>query len=260
MKVIRLVVIGLAGMAVLLTALPVFALFWRVWRERAWTLVEESPVTDAIKLSLITTSLSLGLILLLGTPLAYALARWRFPGNRLIRVLTQLPIVLPPAVAGLALLVTFGRRGILGPVMRELDIQLVFTRRAVILAQTFVAMPFYVRAALVGFQSVDPDIEDAALVDGASSFWRFVRVTVPLSSRALVSGALLSWSRALGEFGATILFAGSLTGRTQTMPLLIYNIFERDINAAIWTALILVLFAALVMALTVLLSREDKIY
>jgi molybdate transport system permease protein len=119
-------------------------------------------------------------------------------------------------------------------------------------------MPFYVRSAQVGFRMVDREIEEAALVDGATPWWRFVYVTLPLSSRALISGALLSWARALGEFGATILFAGNLPGRTQTMPLLIYSAFERSIDAAIWTALILVGLAVLVLVLTFLLTREDE--
>ncbi len=166
--------------------------------------------------------------------------------------------MLPPAVAGLALLITFGRRGPFGPVLRDLDIQIVFTSKAVILAQMFVAMPFYVRSAQTGFRGVDREVEEAALVDGANPWWRFVYVTLPLSSRALLSGALLSWARALGEFGATILFAGSLPGRTQTMPLLVYNTFERNINAAIWTALILVGLAAAAQVITMLLAGDER--
>jgi molybdate transport system permease protein len=250
--------IALAGLAVLLVGLPISALIWRSWHERAWQATTESTLPQAISLSLTTTAISLLLILLLGTPLAYILDRRRFPGRRLINILVELPIVLPPAVAGLALLITFGRRGLLGPALQTFGVRVVFTRTAVVLAQTFVALPFYVRAAQIGFRGVDREIEDAALVDGADPWRRFVYVTAPLSSRALVSGALLSWARALGEFGATILFAGSLPGRTQTMPLLIYNVFERDIDAAIWTALILVGLAATVLAIAHLLAREKQ--
>jgi len=250
-------VLVLAGGAVALVGLPIAALTWRGLREHAWTFMPQAAVQQAIRLSLSTTAISLLLILLLGTPLAYILARRTFPARRLVNVLVQLPIVLPPAVAGLALLITFGRRGVLGPALGSLGIQIVFSRAAVILAQTFVAMPFYVRSAQVGFRMVDREVEEAALVDGATPWWRFVTVTLPLSRRALISGALLSWARALGEFGATILFAGNLPGRTQTMPLLIYSAFERSIDAAIWTALILVGLAGLVLALTFLLTRED---
>lgn len=255
----RGLVILLAGGAVLFVVLPLLALGWRSYQEQAWTLVPESSVQQAARLSFSTTLISLGIILILGTPLAYILARWTFRGKKLVSILIQLPIVLPPAVAGLALLITFGRRGLLGATLQDWDIRIVFTPRAVIMAQVFVAMPFYVRAAQVGFRIVDRDIEEAALVDGATPWGRFVRITLPLSRKALVSGALLSWARALGEFGATILFAGSLQGRTQTMPLLIYSVFERDVNAAIWTALVLVGLAFLALVLLFLLSRENDL-
>ncbi len=247
----------LAAAAVLLIALPVGTLVWRGVAGRAWTLVPDGVVREAIELSLGTTAISLSATLLLGTPLAYALARWRFTGKQIVNILVQLPIVLPPSVAGLALLITFGRRGVLGPLLQDAGIQVVFTSTAVIIAQTFVAMPFYVRAAQVGFRQVEPEVEQAALVDGAGGWTRFLFVTLPLARRALITGALLSWARALGEFGATILFAGSLQGRTQTMPLLIYSTFERNIEAAIWTALVLVGLAVAVLAVTMLLSRED---
>ena len=216
----KTLVILLAAAAVLLIALPVGTLAWRGITGRAWTLVPDGVVREAIELSLGTTSISLLATLLMGTPLAYALARWRFMGKQIVNILVQLPIVLPPSVAGLALLITFGRRGALGPLLQDAGIQVVFTSTAVIIAQIFVAMPFYVRAAQVGFRLV---------------------------------------ARALGEFGATILFAGSLQGRTQTMPLLIYSPFERNIEAAIWTALVLVGLAVAVLAITMLLSREDQV-
>lgn len=250
-------VILLAGSAILFVVLPLAGLAWRSVREQAWSFVSESAVQQALRLSLSTSLTSLVVILVLGTPLAYILARWSFPGRRLIGVLVQLPVVLPPVTAGLALLITFGRRGLLGPELQTLGIRLAFTRTAVIMAQVFVAMPFYVRSAQAGFSMVDRDVEEAALVDGANAWWRFVYITTPLASRSLASGALMSWARALGEFGATILFAGSLRGRTQTMPLLIYATFERDINAAIWTALILVGLAALIMLLMAWVSRDN---
>lgn len=253
----RRLTLFLSVCAVLLIALPIGSLVWRGIDERAWRLVPEDSIQQAIQLSLTTTAVSMVLTLLLGTPLAYAMARRNFWGKKLVGVLVQLPIVLPPSVAGLALLITFGRRGVMGPVLQDLGIQLVFTSAAVVIAQTFVAMPFYIRSAEVGFRLVDMEVEQAAMVDGASAWTRFAYVTIPLASRSLITGALLSWARALGEFGATILFAGNLQGRTQTMPLLIYNIFERNIGAAIWTALILIALAALILTLTLFLSQED---
>jgi molybdate transport system permease protein len=213
---------------------------FRAIESRAWETLEGSIVPDAVYLSLITTLMTVMFTLVFGTPLAYVLARWRFRGRRLLTVLVELPIVLPPAVAGLALLLTLGRRGTFGPLLESLNIILPFSTMAVILAQAFVAAPFYIRAAQVGFHGIPREIGDAARVDGAGGLALFFRVTAPLAARALGAGIVLCWARALGEFGATILFAGSLQGRTQTMPLLIYNILERDIDAAVTTGLLLV--------------------
>lgn len=253
----RGLIVSLALGAVLFVVLPLGALAWRSYQEQAWARVSEEPIQQAIRLSFTTSAISLLLIIVFGTPLAYILARKSFPGRRLLNSIVLLPIVLPPAVAGLALLITFGRRGLLGPILLDWDIRIVFTRTAVILAQTFVAMPYFVRAAQTGFRGVDREVEEAALVDGANHWTRFIFVTLPLASRSLLSGILLSWARALGEFGATILFAGSLPGRTQTMPLLVYSTFERDINGAIWTALLLVGLAALVLSVTQVILGDD---
>lgn len=236
-------VMGMATVALLFLVLPIFALILRSISSQAWEGVSSSAVSDAIWLSFVSTLFSIALTVLFGTPLSYILARKHFKFKRLLSVLVELPIVLPPAVAGLALLITFGRRGLFGSTLAELGIALPFTFYAVVLAQTFVSAPFYIRSAQVGFQSVSKEVEEAARVDGAGGWRLFWFVTFPLSSRALGAGLVLCWARALGEFGATILFAGSLQGRTQTMPLLIYNIIERDINAAIWTGLILVAVA-----------------
>lgn len=242
--------------ALLFLTLPLAALVIRSIVNRAWEGVPESAIPDAIWLSFISTSLSMVITLLFGTPLAFILARRHFPLKRLVSVLVELPIVLPPAVAGLALLITFGRRGLIGAGLSELGISLTFTIYAVIMAQTFVSAPFYIRSAQLGFQSVPKEIEEAARVDGAGGFSLFWLVTLPLSSRTLVAGLILCWARALGEFGATILFAGSLQGRTQTMPLLIYNVIERDIDAAIWTGLILVGIALIALLLSQWLARS----
>jgi molybdate transport system permease protein len=260
MKVIsQSIVFFLVISTTIFISLPIVALLWRSVREQAWTLPLDGRVPSAIEFSFKTTTISIFFILLFGTPLAYALARWHFPGKFLISVLVDLPIVLPPAVAGLGLLVAFGRQGLLGPVLYDLfGVRLVFTQAAVVIAQMFVALPFYIRAAQIGFQGVDSEIENAALVDGANAFWRFIYITLPLSRRALLNGGLIAWARALGEFGATIFFAGNLLGRPQTMTLLIYNIFESDVDAAIWTSLILIVVATLVVAFTRLLVREEN--
>ncbi len=242
--------IAFSGVLLLLLGLPLLALLVRVVQTQAWQQEPEMGVAVAVGLSLLTTAITALLTLAFGTPLAYLLARRDFRFKRLVSVLVELPVVLPPAVAGLALLIAFGRRGLFGPALEQIGIMLPFSTAAVVLAQTFVSAPFYVRAAQVGFQSVEREIEDAGRVDGADGLTLFRFVTLPLAGRALGAGLTLSWARALGEFGATILFAGSLQGRTQTMPLLVYTILERDINAAIWTGLLLIglALAALLLA------------
>jgi len=251
----RLILLIAGGVGLLFLILPIVVLVVRSLQTRAWEGLPDSGVSKAIALSFVTTLLTLILTALFGTPLAYILARWKFPLKNALNIFVELPIVLPPAVAGLALLTTFGRRGFLGPILGSIGISLPFTTAAVVFAQTFVSAPFYIRAAQVGFQSVPREIEDAGRVDGASGWVLFRYVTLPLSRRALAAGLVLSWARALGEFGATILFAGSLQGRTQTMPLLIYNVLERDINASIWTGVILVGLALVALVISQWLAR-----
>lgn len=241
MRRLPLIIVG--GIGILFLSLPIAVLGLNTFESQAWLALDSSLVPTAIAISLFTTVITAILTILFGTPLAYILARWQFRGRQLVNVLVELPIVLPPAVAGLALLLTFGRRGFLGPTLEQFGINLPFSTVAVIIAQTFVAAPFFIRSAQVGFQSIPREIEDAARVDGADGLELFFFVTVPMAARALGAGLVLSWARALGEFGATILFAGSLQGRTETMPLLIYNILQRDISAAVATGLILVGFA-----------------
>lgn len=247
--------VGSIGMMFL--SIPIAALALRAIESRAWEGLDGTVVSDAITLSFVTTLITVIITAVFGTPLAYILARWRFRGSRVLSVFVELPIVLPPAVAGLALLTAFGRRGVLGPLLDTLDILLPFSTAGVVLAQTFVAAPFYIRTAQIGFRSIPEEIEDAARVDGAGSTTLFVLITVPLAARALGTGIVLCWARALGEFGATILFAGNLQGRTQTMPLLIYSILERDIDAAIITGLILVGLALFALLLSQWLSTRS---
>jgi len=244
---------GLAALMLVLIGLPLVALIVRaihgLTAPDALRLIASRPVLDAVSLSLGTTALSALIIVLLGTPLAYAFARYQFPLKRFFNVLVELPIVLPPVVAGLALLMAFGRRGLFGGSLAALGINLPFSTAAVVVAQVFVAAPFYIRAAQVGFQGVPSDLEEAACIDGASE-WQTLRfIILPMTMRALIAGLVLSWARALGEFGATVLFAGSLQGRTQTMPLLVYNALERDFDAALWAGVLLVWVAVMALGL-----------
>ena len=206
--------------------------------------VTSRVVIDALLLSLVTTAASLVLTLVLGSPLAWLLARRSFRGRSIVDTIVDLPIVLPPSVAGLALLLVLGRRGVLGGALEVVGLSIPFTTLAVILAQTFVAAPFFIRSARAGIAAVDRDTEDAARVDGAGELDVFRWVTVPLAGAALAAGAVMSWSRALGEFGATIMFAGNVEGRTQTLPLVVYSEFGGgDLDASIAAAAILVLAA-----------------
>ena len=196
-------------------------------------------VAQAIVLSLWTSAASLVMVIILGTPLAYLLGRGRFRGRRLLEVLIDWPIVLPPAAAGIALLMTLGRRGVVGQWLEKAGVAIPFTPVAVILAQTFVAAPYFIKAASVGLSNISQDILDSAALDGASAWQRFLEISLPLAMRSLIVGAALTWSRALGEFGATIIFAGNLQGKTQTMPLAVYMGFEIDIGQAVALAAVL---------------------
>ncbi|MCB9136702.1 MAG: molybdate ABC transporter permease subunit [Anaerolineales bacterium] len=199
-----------------------------------------AQVGQAIGVSFRTTVVSLGLIVLFGTPLAYWLGRFNFRFKRFMDTLVDLPTILPPSVAGVALLITFGRRGLLGGWLEMAGIQIAFTQIAVVMAQVFIAAPFFVRTASVGFGGIEPELEEAAQLDGANRWEVFRYVVLPLSRNALISGGMMSWARALGEFGATILFAGNLPGVTQTMPTAIYLGFEVDVNIAVTLSVILV--------------------
>jgi molybdate transport system permease protein len=229
-----------AGLFVAFLTLPIVALLLRVPLGDLATYATRPIVRDALLLSLGTTLVSLGLMLALGTPLAYLLARYSFRGKRLIETLVDVPLVMPPAVAGIALLLAFGRRGLLGPALEVAGLDLAFSTAAVVLAQTFVASPFYVKAARAAFQGVPRELEESAAVEGAGEWSRFRHVLLPLAVPGIAGGAVMAWARALGEFGATILFAGNFEGRAQTMPLAIYTALESDLNAAITLAALLV--------------------
>ena len=221
-----------ALLLVLLLALPLAALLVHGGPAALAGGLASPLVRAALAVSLGTSLVSLALVLLLGTPLAWLLAKRRAGAPGAVETLVQLPIVLPPSLAGLALLLAFGRRGLFGALLSHAGISLAFTPAAVVLAQLFVASPFYVQVAESAFRAVDPRLMDLSRTLGCSPARAFFRVALPLSSRALLGGAALAWARALGEFGATLLFAGNLPGATQTLPLAIYAALESDVNAA----------------------------
>lgn len=243
-----------ALLGLLLLLLPLAGLLVRApWRGLP-RLLSEPTVAQALGLSLRTAALATALSLLLGVPVAWVLARLVFPGRRLLRALVTLPLVLPPVVGGLALLVVFGRRGLLGPFLdAAFGISLPFTTAAVVLAETFVAMPFLVVTVEGALNSSDQRLEEAAATLGARPWTTFWRVTLPQIGPSVGAGAVLCFARALGEFGATITFAGNYPGVTQTMPLAVYIALERDPEAA--TALALVLLALSVVILVALRER-----
>jgi len=236
---------ALAALFALFLALPVVTLVARAILDGSLAHALGSPVVlDALALSLVTTAVSLVITVTMGLPLAFVLARWRFRGKGLVEAIVDLPIVLPPSVAGLALLLVFGRRGLLGAPLDQLGISVPFTIVAVILAQVFVSAPFFVRSARTGIAGVNRDLEDAARVDGASERQLFRTITTPLAGAALAAGLTMSWARALGEFGATIMFAGNVMGRTQTLPLVVYGEFQGGaLDASIAAAAMLVMAA-----------------
>jgi molybdate transport system permease protein len=250
--------IACSVIGLLFLGLPVAALVARaVLSGQLLAQASERAVLDALVLSLVTTLASLVLAVIFGTPLALLLARREFRGKSLAEAIIDLPIVLPPTVAGLALLLVLGRRGALGSSLDAAGLTIPFTTLAVVLAQTFVAAPLYVRSLRAGFAGVDRTIEEAAEVDGASRFPLLARITLPLAAPAVAGGLALAWARALGEFGATIMFAGNIEGRTQTLPLVVYSEFQDSLDASVAAATVLVL-AALGVLVAVRLTRWRK--
>ncbi len=219
-----------------------------------------SPVvTDALRVSVLTSGASLLLTVLFGTPAAWLLSRRRFRGHALLETLLDLPITLPPVVAGVALLLAFGSRGVLGRPLELAGIDLAFSPAAVVLALLFTSAPFYIRAARAGFSAYDPDVESAARVDGAGERGVFFQVTLPLALPFLLEGMVLAWARALGEFGATILFAGSLQGQTRTITLAIYSAMESDLKPALVLSAVMVVFAFGLLLLVRLLAGRTRL-
>ncbi|MEV4200414.1 ABC transporter permease [Micromonospora globbae] len=243
-----------AALGLLFLVLPLGGLLVRTpWSTLPQRLTEPGALT-ALRLSLQTATLATGLCLLLGVPLAWLLARVEFPGRRIVRALVTVPLVLPPVVGGVALLLVFGRRGLLGGWLdATFGITLPFTTAGVVLAEAFVAMPFLVIAVEGALRAADPRYEEAAATLGAGRWTTFTRVTLPLVAPGLAAGAVLCWARALGEFGATITFAGNYPGRTQTMPLAVYLALETDLEAAIVLSVVL-----LAVSVTILAALRDR--
>lgn len=212
---------------------------------------------DALRLSLETSAIALALIVLIGTPAAWMIATRDFRAKPVLVTLIELPLVLPPAAAGIALLAALGPAGIAGGALDDAGITLVLTTAGVVIAMAFVASPFYIRQAQAAFEAVDPRMLEAARTLGAAEWRRFIRVAVPLARNGLRAGAALAWGRALGEFGATLMFAGSLRGVTQTAPLALYERFATDFPAAIALAVVLLAVSAAVLVTTKLATRAD---
>lgn len=246
-----------AAVFTLFVAVPLLALVERAASSGQLLASLTQPVVrDALRVSLTTSLATVLLVVLLGTPLAYLLARYRFPGRQLVETLIDLPMVLPPVVAGVALLMAFGRRGVFGDALGGAGIDVAFTARAVVAAQVFVSSPFYIRAVRVGFQGVDGTLEEAAAMDGAGGLRTFRFITLPLMLPSVVSGLVLCWARALSEFGGTMMFAGNLRGTTQTMSLAIMSAMETSLYTALAMGVILLAVAFAVLLLFRVLTRD----
>lgn len=236
----RRLLLVLASLPLLLFLLvPLVALALRISVADMLAHLSTPQVAQAVTLSISTTLMTTFITVVSGTPLAYLLARHQFRGRTVLDTLLDLPMVLPPSVAGIALLIAFGQHGMIGSYLNDLGWSIPFTQAAVVLAQMFVAAPYFVKAAVSGFAGVERDLEQSAALDGAGPLQIFRAITLPLAWPALLSGAVMTWARAVGEFGATIIFAGNFPGRTQTMPLAIYIGFELDLQIALTLSIIL---------------------
>ena len=249
----------LAGLSFLILPLALL-LTWQSPGDFLQALQSETT-RNALALSIFSSLLATLVVVALGTPLAFVLARYQFAGSTVVDTLVDLPMVLPPMVGGLALLMLFGRNGPVGGLLAHWGISITFTTVAVVMAQVFVALPFYVRAARAGFEGVDRRLEAASLLLGESRLRTFFRVTVPLTWPSMLAGIVLAWARCLGEFGATVVFAGNLSGITQTMPLAIYSSMQDNIGAALALATILLIVSfTLVLLLKYVIAAKGKIH
>jgi molybdate transport system permease protein len=254
-----LLVLALAAALAFLT-LPVVAIFVDVGPGELIDSLDDSASLDALRLSLETTLIALVVIVAFGTPAAYLLATRSFPGRAVIVTLIELPLILPPAAAGIGLLAALGPNGLIGPQLEALGIRLPLTTAGVVVALIFVASPFYVRQAQAGFASLDRTLLDASSTLGAAEARTFTRVAIPLAMPSLGTGAALAWGRALGEFGATLMFAGSFRGVTQTAPLAIFERLSTDFPAALALSAVLVaVSAALLLGVKLLIGSRGRV-
>jgi molybdate transport system permease protein len=237
-------------------ALPVVALFLKSPLDTTLRSLHDPVVMDALRLSLMTSTVTTITVVVMGTPIAYVSARFQYFGKELADSLIDLPVIMPPAVAGIALLMAFGRMGIVGQYLNAFGISIAFTTLAVIIAQVFVSSPFYIRQARTSFEDVDLAFENAARTLGASRFYTFSNVIIPIAINGLISGAIMAFARSLGEFGATMMFAGNFQGRTQTMPLAIYTAMQGDLDVSLCIAIILVAISFVVIVLVKILTRR----
>jgi molybdate transport system permease protein len=236
---VRVAVAILASLFFLFLGVPLVALLFREPPGVIWSEFQQPGIFQALQLSLVTTCISTGIAILFGLPVAYVLVRVQFPGRKLLETLVTLPTVLPPVVAGVALLLTFGRLGLLGQYLNLIGITLPFTTVAVVMAQVFVAAPFFINSTKAGLEQIDRRYELAAYTLRASPLYAFRRIVLPLIRPALLAGIGLTWARALGEFGATITFAGNFPGVTETMPIAVYIASESDLDQSIALSVVL---------------------
>ena len=254
---ILIVIVGLIVLTYFLfVTLPILAVFLKIEPSQISAQLRNAGIIEAIKLSLITSSAATLIAFVLAVPSAYFIVTRKFPGKTIIDTLMDLPIVLPPAVAGVALLYTFAPKGLLGPIFSKPGFIIPGSSIAVVIAETFVASPFLFRSAKVGFENMDRDVINSAKMLTGSRLRVFFTITFPLSMRAIVSGAMMTWARAMGEFGATLMFAGNIAGITQTMPLAIYMFLYEDPLAGIMLSIILIIISFSILILVKLLEQQ----
>ncbi len=241
----------------LFIALPIAAVFLRIDPNQVNDQLHKSQIINAINLSLYTSAIATLIAFVLAVPTAYFMATRKFPGKAIIDTIIDLPIVLPPAVAGVALLFAFAPKGLLGPILNQFNITIPGYTVAVIIAEAFVASPFLLRSAKTGFENIDKDIVNSAKILSGSRLRVFFTVSLPLSARAIISGIMMTWARAMGEFGATLMFAGNLPGKTTTMPLAIYTLLYSDQTAGVMLSIILISISfAVLIAIKVLEQKR----
>ena len=259
MRPFRVLLVAALTLALVFLTLPVVAIFANTGPQKLIDSLGEPSARDALRLSLETSALALAIVVLVGTPAAYLLATRRFRGHSLVVTLVELPLVLPPAVAGIGLLAALGPNGIVGGLIEDAGVRLVLATAGVVVVLVFVSAPFYLRQAQATFAAVDPALIEASRTLGAGEARTFARVVLPVSRPGLLAGAALAWGRALGEFGATLMFAGSFRGVTQTVPLAIYERFATDFTGALALSAVLVaVSAALLVSVKLVRGRADR--